>query len=533
MDTSRARRSFLSHTTGLATVLMFPELAVAARGGGGGTLMIGSQNMRTLNPAIQSGNATGVPGSQLFAGLVQLDDQFTPKPYLAKRWDVSKDGLEYRFDLVEGAVFHDGRPIQASDVVFSINTVKASHPLMSVTYPTILDTVTVLNANTVSIRLNKPFSGLFSLLTPVLTPIIPEHVYGTSAGPIQSNPANNKPVGSGPYKFVDWKQGEELVLERHVDFFRQNAPYFDRLVFKIIEDSLTKSLSLEQGAIDYLPFSFLRVNDLKRLASNQELVITRDGYEALGPINYLELNLRVAPLNDIRVRQAIAHAIDKNFITKTLHQGFSRPLDGPLHSGNVYYDDSVIARYPYDPRKANQLMDAAGLKKKSGDVRIQLTLDVPTFNPDSTQLVADYLKSQLRRIGIDVVLRKSTDLADWSSKVGQWGYQMSMNSTWNWSDPVVGVHRSFLSSNIKKQIWTNTQGYANAKVDELLMRAATEPDPENRKRLYAEFQKIVTHDLAFVWTNEAIYTTVHHKKLRNVPSGVFGALAPFDEIRLV
>ncbi|WP_315926716.1 ABC transporter substrate-binding protein [Mesorhizobium sp. SP-1A] len=526
-----SRRSFLAQAAGLATALTLQKMA-SAQAATGGVLNIGSQSMRTLNPAIQPGNATGVPGTQLFAGLVQLDRAFAPVPYLAKSWEVSKDGLEYRFNLVDNAVFHDGKPIKASDVVFSLETVKASHPLMSVTYGAILESVKALDDHTISIRVKKPFVGLFGLLTPALTPIMPEHVFGKNAGAIQTNPANNAPIGSGPYKFVEWRQGEHLILERHAEFFRSGQPHFDRLVFKLIEDSLTKALSMEKGDIDYLPFSFLRVNDLKRLSENEALVVTSKGYEALGPVNYLELNLREAPFNDIRVRQAIAHAIDKDFISKTLHKGMSRPLDGPLHSGSAYFARDALTRYPFDLNKANQLLDEAGLVRKSGDIRIQLTLDVPTFEPDSMQLVADYLKSQLRRVGIDVQIRKSTDLADWSSKVGQWNYQMTMNSTWNWSDPVVGVNRSFLSSNIKKQTWTNTEGYSNPKVDELLTKAATENDPARRKEMYAEFQKIVSEDLAFIWTNEGIYTTVYNKKLANVSLSVFGALAPFDEIRL-
>lgn len=525
-----SRRGFLGRSAGLATALALPQASWAKSvAGDSRTLVIGMQSMRTLNPAVQSGYATGMPGSQLFASLVLLDDKFEPLPYLARSWEVSEDGLSYRFQLVNNATFHDGRPIKASDVVFSIETVKAVHPLMSIMYKAILESVRALDDHAVELRLKKPFAGMFSVLTPSLTPILPEHIYGPSAGPIRTNPANDQPVGSGPYKFVSWQRGKELVLERHAGSFRA-APYFDRLVFTLIEDSLTKTLMLEKGAIDFLPFSYLRVSDLKRIKGHKDIVMTHRGYEAIGPVNYLELNLRVAPLNDIRVRQALAHAINKDFITTTLHQGLSKRLDGPLHSSNAYFDGDVLTQYPYDLTKANQLLDAAGLPKKGDGMRIQLTLDIPTFEPDSTNLVADYLKGQLRRIGVDVVLRKSTDFADWASKIGQWNYQMTMNSTFNWSDPVVGVDRSFLSSNIAKQVWTNTEGYVNPQVDEILARAASEADPGKRRALYSEFQKIVSADLPFIWTNEGIYITIHDKKLRDIPSGVFGALAPFDEM---
>jgi peptide/nickel transport system substrate-binding protein len=265
--------------------------------------------------------------------------------------------------------------------------------------------------------------------------------------------------------------------------------------------------------------------------NNKAFVVSTADYAGVGPINYLEFNLRVPPLNDVRVRRAIAHAIDKDFITKTLHKGISRRLDGPFHSGAAMYDAAAVKQYAYDLKAASALMDEAGLKPDSSGVRLKLTLQVPTFEQDSSALVAEYLRGQLRRIGIEITLRKATDTGDWSSRVGNWNYDMTMNSTFNWGDPVVGVHRNFVSSNIRKVIWTNTQGYNNPAVDDLLARATVERDPVKRRALYAEFQTIVTTELPFVWTNEGIYTTVYDKNLTGVPTGVYGPMAPWDEMR--
>ena len=525
------RRRFMSQAAGLAAAVSLPGFGFANEKAASRELLtIGCQNPRTLNPAVQSGNVTAMPGSQLFAGLVLMDDEFNPLPYLARSWEVSDDGMLYRFSLVDNAVFHDGRPVTAKDVVFSINSVKENHPLMSVTYKAILNSVSASDARTVEIRLRRPFTGLFSLLTPPLTPILPEHVYGPHAGPLRENPANDRPIGSGPYKFVEWRRSNQLLMTSAEDFFR-GTPYFRNLAFSLSEDSLSKMLMLQKGEIDYLPFSFLRVADLQRLKSANDLVVTPEGYSAIGPVNYLEFNLRVKPLDDIRVRQAIAHAIDKDFITGRLHQGMSRPLHGPFHSNNVYYDAEALVLYDHDLEKAAQLLDEAGLRPDAAGIRMRLTLDVPTFEPDSTILVADYLRPQLRKIGVDVSLRKSTDFASWAKRIGAWDYEMTMNSTFNWSDPVVGVDRSFLSSNIKQQVWTNTGGYVNEKVDAWLTRAASEADHEGRQAIYRDFQRQVTSDLPFVWTNEGIYMTVYNKKLANIPMGIFGGLAPYDQIR--
>ena len=525
------RRKILGHSAAIASSIALPGISLAAATPTSGDLLtVGCQNPRTLNPAVQSGNVTGMPGAQLFAGLVLLDAAFQPVPYLAKSWETSSDGLVYRFNLVENALFHDGRPVTAKDVVFSVNAVKENHPLMSVTYKVILESVAAVGKHTVEIRLKRPFTGLFGLLTPPLTPILPEHVYGEHAGPLRNNPANDKPVGSGPYRLLEWQRSAQLRMTRADNFFA-GTPFFQNLAFVLSEDSLSKTLMLEKGEIDYLPFSFLRVTDLSRLESNKNLVLTRKGYDAIGPINYLEFNLRVKPLDNLLVRQAIAHAIDKNFITSRLHRGLSKPLHGPFHSDNFYYDEAALQVYDYNLEKANALLDQAGLKPNAQGIRATFTLDVPTFEPDSMTLVADYLKPQLRRVGIDINLRKSSDFASWAKRIGSWDFEMTMNSTFNWSDPAVGVDRSFLSSNIKEQVWTNTAAYANDQVDQWLAQAAAEADPIARKALYAKFQKQVTSDLPFVWTNEGIYVTVYNKKLTNIPMGVFGGLTPYSSIR--
>jgi peptide/nickel transport system substrate-binding protein len=375
--------------------------------------------------------------------------------------------------------------------------------------------------------MKKPYQGLLYTLVSALVPILPEHVYGS--GKIQTNPANSKPVGSGPFKFVEWKTGDYIILERHEKFYRAPAR-LDRLILKILEDPLTRVLALEKGTIDYYPFPFIHFTDVIRLQKNSNLRVTKNGYEAMGPTNYININLRNAPLDDLRVRQALAHAIDKDFIVNKLHHGLSRREDGPLYHASPFFDQGALKIYKYDLGAANQLLEAAGHPKKGDGTRMQLTLDVPPFHPDSMQLVAQYLKSQLRKVGIDIVLRPSTDLADWANRIGNWDYQLSMDATWNYPDPPIGVDRVYVCSNIRKQIWTNTEGYCNEQVDKWLSAAIAEGDFEKRKKLYGQFQKQVTEDLPLIWTNEEPYTTIYKADLKNVPGGVWGAVAPLDEV---
>ncbi len=497
----------------------------------GGTLVVGHTTVRHLNPAVQSGNATGVPGTQIFASLVQLDDAFNVVPYLAKSWSVSDDGLSYTFDLEEDAVFHDGEPITSEDVAFSLEVVKNNHPFGQAMFAAV-DRVETPSPHVAVIRLNAPHPALLPALSPLLMPILPRHVYGDGQD-IQTHPANSRPVGSGPFRFVEWKEGEHIVLERFDDFFRPGRPYLDRIVFKIIEDPLTRRLALENGEIQYAPFAGVRATDVPALQETPGVIVSTKGYGALGPTNYLEFNLRRPPFDDVRVRKAFAYAIDQKFITDVLHRGISEPLSGPFHHTSPWYSESAVETYPLDLDKAARLLDEAGLEPGPDGMRASFELDVPPFNPDSMRTVADYLKGQFRKIGIDLQLRLAPDFPSWASKVSNWEHELTMNAIWNYPDPVIGVHRAYLCTNQKKGvIWSNTEGYCNQKVDEILGKAAVAMDAGERKALYGEFQRIVTDELPFAWTNEEPYVTVYRDVVKNPPETVWGALSPMDEVYL-
>lgn len=171
----------------------------------GGTLVVGTTQVpRHFNGAIQSGQATALASTQIFASPLRYDANWNPQPYLAKSWEVAADGLSVTLHLVEGATFHDGQPITSADVKFSIMTIKKNHPFTTMLAP--VTDVETPDPQTAVIKLAHPHPALLLAMSPALMPILPEHVYGQ--GDIQSNPANLKPVGSGPFVFEEYKQGE-------------------------------------------------------------------------------------------------------------------------------------------------------------------------------------------------------------------------------------------------------------------------------------------------------------------------------------
>ena len=493
----------------------------------GGTMVMGlAQTPRHLNPAVQSGVVTGAPGAQLFAAPLRYDEDWTPQPYLARSWSVSDDGLSVTLNLVEGATFHDGAPITSEDVSFSVDVIKAHHPFKTMFAP--VTSVDTPDANTAILRLDQPHPALMLAMSSQLMPIIPKHVYGDGQDP-KSHPRNSADVvGSGPFKLVEFKRDEHVILERHDGFFMEGRPYLDRIVMRIVKDPATRAIALEKGELSLSAFENT-VRDINRLKKAENLTVTPDGYAAIGALDWLAFNTATGPTSKKLVRQAIAYAIDREFILNAIMLGNASEAKTGIHPGSPLYDSSVNG-YGLDLDKANALLDEAGYPKNSDGVRFELTLDYgwPNVKPQ-----VEYIKASLKKVGIDVTVRASADFPSWAKRVGGHDFQMTWDTVFNWGDPVIGVHRTYLSSNIKKGvIWSNTQQYKNARVDELLEQAGKETDSAKRKALYSEFQKITSDELPVYWMNTIPYHTVYSDKVGNPPLGIWASSSPFDRVYL-
>ncbi|MCF8466263.1 MAG: ABC transporter substrate-binding protein [Sneathiella sp.] len=493
----------------------------------GGTLVIGTtQKARHLNPAVQSGIATAVPGTQIFATPLRFDANWVPHPYLAESWSVSDDGKSITLKLRANARFHDGVPITSEDVAFSLQTVKDNHPFKSMFAP--VTSVVTPDPLTAVINFDKPHPAAFLAMSSALLPIIPKHIYGDGQD-IKTHPANSAPVGSGPFKFVEYKPGEYIILEKNPDYFIKDRPYLDKIIIKNYKDPTSLALAMDKGEINMYPF-LAPTKDIARLKKNDKIIVTDKGYEAVGPINWLAFNTENQYLKDKRVRQAIAYAMDRDFIIKALLGGESKAATGPVAPGSPFYAPNV-QKYDVNLDKANALLDEAGFPKGDGDMRFKLTID---YIPGSAELqkgVAEYLKSQLKKVGIDVELRASPDFPTWAKRVGGHDFDMTMDIVFNWGDPVIGVHRTYLCDNIKKGvIWSNTQSYCNKEVDALLNEAGSELDQAKRIALYNKAQEIIVEDAPIAFINVLPYHTAYSKTIGNPPLTIWGTMAPLDEV---
>jgi peptide/nickel transport system substrate-binding protein len=459
---------------------------------------------------------------------LRYDRDWNPQPYLAQDWSISEDGLSVTLHLVEDALFHDGHPVTSADVAFSVMVVKENHPFQSMFAP--VESVDTPDPHTAIIRLSQPHPAILLAMSPALLPILPEHVYGDGQD-LADHPANLAPIGSGPFRLVSYDPEGPLVLERNPDHFIPDRPYLDGLVFHF--ESATEAIMIDLERQEaHLAVNFADPGGLDRLSQSTHLNLTREGYEAIGAINWLAFNLLREPLNDQQVRQAIAYTVDPDFITEYLLQGRSQRVLGPISPGSPFYETNV-QRYDLDLAEANRLLDEAGYPRGPDGTRFSLQLDyipVPSVQHHHRD-VALYLGRQLAEIGIDVQVRELASFAEWAQYVGSWDFDMTLDTVYNWGDPVIGVHRTYQCSNIRQGvIWSNTQNYCNGRVDELLEQAAVELDEESRRSLYSEFQHIVTQELPVVWLNTVSFHTVHHVGLVNLPSSIWGMMSPLDEL---
>ncbi len=517
-----SRRTFFGASASLMALGLGPVSGQTRQGGE--LVIVSNENPRHLNPAVQSGMGTAMPGTQLFASPLRIDENWDLHPYLAESWAWSDDGLSLTLNLVSNAKFHDGMPVTSADVAFSILTIKANHPFQTMFAP--VSAVDTPDATTAIIRLSQPHPALMLALTGALCPILPQHVYGDGQD-LPTHPANNAPIGSGPFKLASYTPGQQIELERFDDFFIEGRPHLDRIIFRLVPDAASVTLSMESGDADLSIIS--DASSITRLTAVDGLTVTPHGFEGIGPIQWLAFNTRVAPLDDVRVRHAIAYAMDRDFILNALLRGIAADQRGPIIQTSPFYNPDMPS-YHLDLDRANALLDEAGHPRGADGIRFSMMMESIPGRDSAMGNVPEYLRSQLREVGIDVEIRSSPDFPTWAGRLASGDFQMAMDVVFNWGDPVIGVHRTYLSTNIRPVIWSNTQGYNNPRVDELLNAAAQELDFDRRKALYFEFQNIVGEDLPVYWLNALPFHHVYDDRIGNPPLTIWGMMQSMDEV---
>jgi peptide/nickel transport system substrate-binding protein len=509
------RRALLQAGGGMLFGWPLAALAQAAKGG---VLVIGTtQKPRHLNSAVQSGIATMFPAAQLFASPLRMGADWKPQPYLAEKFELSADNRSVTLTLRNDAVFHDGKPITSEDVKFSIETIRDHHPFKSMYAP--VHAVTTDGPLKAVVRLAEPHPALLLAMSTSLTPILPKHIFGDGTDP-KVHPRNANPVGSGPFKLVEFKPGEHIIMERFDKFFLKDVPRLERIIVKEYKDPASLLLAFEKGEVDAHP-GLLDPREIERAKKIPGVLVIKDAAPAIGPLVWLAFNTKSPKLADKRVRQAIHYAIDKKTLIETMLGGVHKRSTGPIASGSPYHAADV-ERYDFNPAKATQLLDAAGLAPGANGVRLALELEaLPGVSDIKT--AQEYSKAALAKVGIEVNMRLAPDFPTWARRVSSQQFELTFDSVWNWGDPVIGVHRTWLTSNIRPGvIWSNTQSYSNPLVDALLAAAGQEMNLAKRKAQYREAQKIIVEDCPVAFMYEWSFHEGYLAKVAQPPKGVWG-----------
>ncbi len=530
---SYTRRDAARGIAGIAAAAALPAggaRAQAQAGARGGTLTVMLANEPpTLTSAFNTALPLGSVATKMLEGLLAYDANMNPRPSLATSWDVSADGLTYTFRLRAGVKWHDGRDFTSADVAFSAMSVwKELHPRGRAVFANLarVDTPDPLTA---IFRLSGPSPVLLSALHAYESQILPRHLYeGTD---ITTNPANAAPVGTGPFRFREWRRGQFIMLERNPDYWDTGKPALDRVVFRIMTDAGARSAAIENGSVDIGFFSPVSLAETERLKTSRSIEVTTRGYEYASPMFFMELNLRKTPLEDVRVRRAMMHAIDRRFIIENIFLGYAEPATGPIQRSSPFYTPDV-RQYEFNPRLANQMLDEAGYRRGAGGWRFTITHD-PVPQGDEHAQTADYVKQALATVGINVDVRRQ-DLASQIRRVSQWEFDMSSNPLFAMFDPALGVTRLFWSENIRQGVpFTNVSGFRNAEIDRIVAAQATERDAEARKRLFWRLQQIVMEEVPLLYLLEVKYATIANRRVRNHTTDGAAAFGNFADVTIV
>ncbi len=446
---------------------------------------------KTLSPNFASDTMGFAPTSNVYSHLVAIDWGVNKGTGaysdLAESWSTSEDGKLVTFKLHKGAKWHDGKSVTAHDVKFTFDTIiRKKYPAFVVLKN--VKEITVPDDHTVVMELIDPEVGFVPMLAQVSTwtaKIYPRHLWENQDG-FDSGPYVNAPIGSGPFKFSRWDKGGLVELEANKDYFR-GPPKLDRLVFRQVTDVNVARAEFDSGRLQFLNYEY--APPLAEVAALQrdpkvKVVFTPSHFS-----RDIQINIKKAPLDKLQVRQAIAHAIDRDAMNRLAFAGLWKTA---VHASVESQGDLINrnARFPtFDRAKAEKLLDEAGLPRGPGGWRFDVSVTNPNF-PDCKAMM-EVLVQQLRQVGINAKLEQF-DQATWFRRQSEKQFDISCYFTRYGPDPDA-FREHFMTGGGR-----NNMSYSNPELDAVAQRAATLQDKEERKRLYHRIQEIIVSDLPYI-----------------------------------
>ena len=477
-------------------------------------VMIIESSPTNLDPRVGTDAQSERIDELIFDPLVRRDEHFNMIAWVAEKWEIP-DPMTYIFHLRRGIKFHDGRPLTARDVKWTLDSIRdGSLTTLKTTTYKLVERVDAPDDATVIIHLSEPDGTLLYNVSEGAFGIVP---YGSG------KPFNRHPIGSGPFTFISQDPDTEVVLQRNDNYWGQHAQV-ERVRLTIVPDATTRALELRKGSADVSPSGSLSADMIGTLRRNHSLEVEQQPGTVLA---YLAFNLRDPVLKDLRVRQALAYAIDRGAVLHYLFGDQGRLADSVLPPQHWAYNGNV-AHYPYDPAKANQILDAAGYRRGADGVRFHLTMKTST--EETTRLLAAVLQQQLSQIGIVLDIR-SFEFATFYGDVSKGAFQLySLRWIGANEDPDI-FYYAFHSSSFPPG-HANRSYYVNPEVDRLIEAGRSTVDQEKRKQIYAQVQQILARDLPYInlWYFDNV--VVHSARVQDLHVNPAGNYDFLGSIRL-
>jgi peptide/nickel transport system substrate-binding protein len=488
-------------TEGVSKAAAAPTQVAGGTPKRGGTLRYAMAS----NPADLDPHTTGATNSwhvleQVYERLTMLDKDQKIVPWLAESWEVAPDGLIYTFKLRSNVKFHNGRLMTAADVQSSFERIR-DPKTPSVAKPYFAD-VTAIEApddRTVRLKLAKPFAAFLYAVARLETAVVPKEEVEKQNNSVQ------EPVGSGPFKFVEFKKDVNLVLERNPDYWKTGLPYLDRVVYRPITDSDVRLTNLRTGEVDVI--QDVPAKDIESLQTETKIRVGRVGGVAWP---HLSMNTRRPPFDNVKVRQAIHYALDRKAIMDLVSFGHGTLSETPLPPGNPFR--SEIAEWKTDRAKAKQLLAEAG--HPNG---FSTTMRVIT---GSNAALAEVAQAQLKEVGINVAVEKLEATTWFKDVFSGHSFDMSIVAHLSKIDPDISLWDILHKDGPKNYTGTNIP-----ELNALLDEGRTTLDEEKRKGIYAKAQQIVVEQSGYV----VLYLPPFQYGWSNAVQN--GEILPFGDIR--
>ena len=470
-----------------------------------------------LIPILSSDSASSDIAGHVYNGLVRYDKNLKLEGDLAKSWEVSKDGLTITFHLRHGVKWHDGQPFTSRDALYTYRvTIDPKTPTAYSEDFKQVESAQALDPYTFRVRYGKPFAPALASWG---MPVLPAHLL--EGKEITKSPLTRSPVGTGPYVFRQWIPGQKVTLAANPDYW-EGKPYIARYIYRIIPDSSTMYMELKSGGVDLMPLSPVQY---RRQTDTPDFRARFNKYRYASPgFTYLGYNLRLPLFQDVRVRQAITAAINKDEIVQGVLLGMGEAAHGPYKPGTWAYKARVDDP-AYDPAHAVALLKEAGFLPGPDGMLVKdgkpFSFTIMTNQGNDQRLkCAQIIQRRLKKVGIDVKIR----VMEWASFLNNFidkGRFEVVLLAWSISQDPDQYDIWHSSKTEPKEL--NFIHYKNPEVDRLLVEGRGTFDIEKRRACYYRIQDILAHDqpYTFLYVPDALpVVSSRFRGIEPAPAGI-------------